>query len=162
MAVECVCISAIVALCSFKFSPRRLAVECKRIPANAALGPRQKIRTYIDGPMHAGTYSLAHMTSTLCDTHTYILTASARSCGLTVCCPLSFVWQPCAAPAAVHSCSGLQYRFCVAQYIAGCLFMSIYTILEDRVLQGAPPHSYDGARCAERAPCPKTLMWLGL
>ena len=135
----------------------------------------KKIRTYIDVPMHAclcghaGIYSPAHITSTLCHIHTYILTASWRSCGLTAwliacgsCFPLTLVWELPTAPAALHSCSGLQYRFCVAQYIAGCLFMSIYTILEDRVLQGAPPHSYDGARCAERAPCPKTLMWLGL
>ena len=62
------------------------------------LGLGKKIRTYIDGPMHAGIYSPAHMTSTLCDIHTYILTASARSCGFTVCCPLSFVWQPCRLP----------------------------------------------------------------
>ena len=59
------------------------------------LGLGKKIRTYIDGPTHAGIYSPAHMTFTLCDIHTYILTASARSCGFTVCCPLSFVWQPC-------------------------------------------------------------------
>ena len=127
MAVECICISAIVALCSFKFSPRRLAVECKRIPANAALGSRQKIRTYIDGPMHAGIYSPAHMTSTLCDIHTYILTASARSCGFTVCCPLSFVWQPCRLPqlsiaAAVSN---------TASVLSSILRVAIYVYLFD-------------------------------
>ena len=30
------------------------------------------------------------------------------------------VWELPTAPAAFHSCSGPQYRFCVAQYIAGC------------------------------------------
>ena len=105
------------------------------------LGLGKKIRTYIDGPMHAGIYSPAHMTSTLCDIHTYILTASARSCGFTVCCPLSFVWQPCRLPqlsiaAAVSNTASVLPS--ILRAVCLCLYIRFWRTVSSKGLRPIP------------------------